>query len=93
MLTYLLTDFRKQTPVRSSTPDEKYNLTATPLTCTDGMDMKGQRVTVQFARGSRPRDYPMPDRTHPRPRRTAFRLSITGLPGDTSWQVSSPLVV
>ncbi|MDI1492988.1 MAG: hypothetical protein OHK93_004772 [Ramalina farinacea] len=78
--------FRKHTLVRSSEEDEKHILTSNPLLCIDGMDMKGQRVTVQFARGSRPRDYPMPDRTHPRPRRTAFRLSITGLPGDTSWQ-------
>ncbi|KAL9636022.1 MAG: hypothetical protein Q9164_003085 [Protoblastenia rupestris] len=51
-----------------------------------GSDLKGNRLTVQFARGSRPRDFPAPDRTHPRPRRTAFRMQITGLPGDTSWQ-------
>ena len=54
----------------------------------DGSDMNGSRLTVQFARGSRQRDFPAPDRTHPRPRRTAFRMQISGLPGETSWQVS-----
>ncbi|KAK4697186.1 hypothetical protein P7C71_g846, partial [Lecanoromycetidae sp. Uapishka_2] len=52
----------------------------------DGSDMNGSRLTVQFARGSRQRDFPAPDRTHPRPRRTAYRMQITGLPGETSWQ-------
>lgn len=51
-----------------------------------GSDMNGSRLTVQFARGSRQRDFPAPDRTHPRPRRTAYRMQITGLPGETSWQ-------
>lgn len=55
----------------------------------DGSDMSGSRLTVQFARGSRQRDFPAPDRTHPRPRRTAYRMQISGLPGETSWQVSS----
>lgn len=55
----------------------------------DGSDMNGSRLTVQFARGSRQRDFPAPDRTHPRPRRTAHRMQISGLPGETSWQVSS----
>lgn len=50
--------------------------------------MNGSRLTVQFARGSRQRDFPAPDRTQPRPRRTAYRMQITGLPGETSWQVS-----
>lgn len=49
--------------------------------------MNGSRLTVQFARGSRQRDFPAPDRTHPRPRRTAYRMQISGLPGETSWQV------
>ena len=53
--------------------------------------MNGSRLTVQFARGSRQRDFPAPDRTHPRPRRTAYRMQISGLPGETSWQVSSLL--
>ncbi|MCJ1480940.1 hypothetical protein MMC06_001095 [Schaereria dolodes] len=53
----------------------------------DGSDLNGNRLTVQFARGTRPRDtFAQPDRTHPRPRRTAFRMQITGLPGETSWQ-------
>ncbi|KAM0795393.1 hypothetical protein BDR22DRAFT_871532 [Usnea florida] len=51
-----------------------------------GSDMNGSRLTVQFARGSRQRDFPAPDRTHPRPRRTAYRMQISGLPGETSWQ-------
>jgi hypothetical protein len=55
--------------------------------------MNGSRLTVQFARGPRQRDFPAPDsRTHPRPRRTAYRMQITGLPGETSWQVSSLLL-
>lgn len=53
--------------------------------------MAGSRLTVQFARGSRQRDFPAPDRIHPRPRRTAYRMQISGLPGDTSWQVSISL--
>ena len=56
---------------------------------TDGSDLNGNRLTVQFARGTRQRDaFAAPDRTHPRPRRTAHRMQITGLPGETSWQVS-----
>ncbi|MCJ1335210.1 hypothetical protein MMC09_000478 [Bachmanniomyces sp. S44760] len=53
-----------------------------------GSDLKGNRLTVQFARGTRPRpdNFGAPDRTHPRPRRTAYRMQITGLPGETSWQ-------
>ncbi len=51
--------------------------------------LKDSRLTVQFARGSRPRDtFAAPDRTHPRPRRTAFRMQLTGLAEGTSWQVS-----
>jgi hypothetical protein len=59
----------------------------------DGSDFKGERLTVQFARGPRhkeafngPADRPPP----PRPRRTVYRMQITGLPTDTSWQVSIP---
>ncbi|KAL8838755.1 MAG: hypothetical protein Q9170_002004 [Blastenia crenularia] len=52
-----------------------------------GSDLNGSRLTVQFARGSRQRDFPgPPERPHPRPRRTAHRMQITGLPGETSWQ-------
>ncbi len=48
----------------------------------------GERLTVQFARGPRHRDtFAAPDRTAPRPRRTAYRMQISGLPGETSWQV------
>lgn len=50
----------------------------------------GERLTVQFARGSRHREGANfgnhGERTAPRPRRTAHRMQISGLPGDTSWQ-------
>lgn len=61
-------------------------------TTADGSDFKGERLTVQFARGPRRKEaFPgPPDRpTAPRPRRTMFRMQISGLP-ETSWQVSSP---
>jgi len=52
-----------------------------------GTMLKDSRLTVQFARGTRPRnDFQQPDRTHPRPRRTAFRMQLTGLAEGTSWQ-------
>ncbi|KAI9738975.1 MAG: hypothetical protein M1818_005289 [Claussenomyces sp. TS43310] len=52
-----------------------------------GSEFMGERLTVQFARGSRQRDaFAAPDRTAPRPRRTPHRMQISGLPGDTSWQ-------
>ncbi|CAF9923684.1 MAG: hypothetical protein GOMPHAMPRED_003420 [Gomphillus americanus] len=52
-----------------------------------GTDLKGQRLTVQFARGPRPREpYGAPERVHPRPRRTQFRMELTGLADGTSWQ-------
>ncbi|KAI9717263.1 MAG: hypothetical protein M1812_004790 [Candelaria pacifica] len=55
-----------------------------------GHEFMGERLTVQFARGSRAhRDFPAPggDRgSAPRPRRTAYRMQISGLPGETSWQ-------
>ena len=51
-----------------------------------------ERLTVQFARGARHKDgYQAgpPDRNNaPRPRRTIYRMQISGLPGETSWQVS-----
>lgn len=52
----------------------------------------GERLTVQFARGSRHREggFGNQERTAPRPRRTPHRMQITGLPNDTSWQVCSP---
>lgn len=52
----------------------------------------GERLTVQFARGSRHREGGAgpTERSAPRPRRTAFRMQISGLPSDTSWQVCFP---
>ena len=50
----------------------------------------GNRLVVQFARGGRPKEA-MPfhhDRNIPRTRRTVFRMTISGLPPETSWQVS-----
>lgn len=54
----------------------------------------GERLTVQFARGSRAREGPGgaggfggQERAPPRPRRTPHRMQLTGLPPDTSWQV------
>lgn len=57
----------------------------------DGSDFMGERLVVQFARGSnRPREYGHPEhRAPPRPRRTVHRMSISGLPFETSWQVSN----
>ncbi|KAL5595219.1 hypothetical protein FOVSG1_008908 [Fusarium oxysporum f. sp. vasinfectum] len=53
-----------------------------------GSDFMGERLTVQFARGSRHREggFGNHERTAPRPRRTPHRMQITGLPNDTSWQ-------
>lgn len=58
----------------------------------DGSDFKGERLTVQFARGPRRKENlpgPMDRPNMPRPRRTIFRMLVSGLP-ETSWQVSSP---
>ncbi|KAI9151897.1 putative intermediate filament protein MDM1 [Paramyrothecium foliicola] len=55
----------------------------------DGTDFMGERLTVQFARGSRHREgggFGNQERPVPRPRRTPHRMQITGLPNDTSWQ-------
>ncbi|KAL3962662.1 hypothetical protein ACCO45_004185 [Purpureocillium lilacinum] len=53
-----------------------------------GSDFMGERLTVQFARGSRNREsgFGTHERAPPRPRRTPFRMQITGLPNETSWQ-------
>ncbi|KAF2761252.1 hypothetical protein EJ05DRAFT_497803 [Pseudovirgaria hyperparasitica] len=53
-----------------------------------GSDFMGERLVVQFARGSRARNenFPNQERVTPRPRRTPFRMDITGLSTDTSWQ-------
>jgi hypothetical protein len=55
----------------------------------------GERLVVQFARGSRRNEpFSHQERPAPRPRRTAFRMTITGLPAETSWQVSiSPCTI
>lgn len=50
----------------------------------------GERLTVQFARGTRNREFAATERTAPRPRRTPHRMQISGLPGETSWQVCKP---
>jgi hypothetical protein len=71
-----------------------HNFQISPSTLTpgtDGSDFKGERLTVQFARGPRHKENfsGPPDRNAPpRPRRTIYRMQITGLPTDTSWQVS-----
>lgn len=59
----------------------------------DGSEFMGERLVVQFARGSnRPHDdRGYQPRMAPRPRRTVHRMTITGLPFETSWQVSRPL--
>ncbi|KAK4111312.1 hypothetical protein N656DRAFT_846098 [Canariomyces notabilis] len=55
-----------------------------------GSDFMGERLTVQFARGTRHREggsgYNHERNSAPRPRRTPHRMQITGLPNDTSWQ-------
>jgi len=53
-----------------------------------GSEFMGERLVVQFARGStRPRDgFEHQPRQAPRPRRTVHRMTITGLPFETSWQ-------
>lgn len=61
-----------------------------PYLITDGSEMMGERLVVQFARGSNrpPRDFDHPGhRPPPRPRRTVHRMTINGLPSETSWQV------
>ncbi|KAK3316106.1 putative methyltransferase-domain-containing protein [Apodospora peruviana] len=55
----------------------------------DGSDFMGERLTVQFARGTRNREggaFNNERNSAPRPRRTPHRMQITGLPNDTSWQ-------
>jgi len=49
----------------------------------------GERLIVQFARGSRRNEnFPEHARAAPRPRRTPYRMRISQLPVETSWQVS-----
>lgn len=62
------------------------------LTPTDGSDFMGERLIVQFARGSRRNENFTPhERVPPRPRRTPYRMRITNLPVETSWQVRYPV--
>lgn len=59
--------------------------------CTDGSDFMGERLIVQFARGSRRNENFTPnERVPPRPRRTPYRMRIANLPVETSWQVRHP---
>lgn len=54
-----------------------------------GSDLNGVRLTVQFARGSRHKESFHGDTnrpTPPRPRRTIYRMQISSLPSETSWQ-------
>ena len=57
-----------------------------------GSDFMGERLTVQFARGSRHREGGAPGFNNrergdaPRPRRTPHRMQISNLPSETSWQ-------
>ncbi|CAK7271395.1 hypothetical protein SEPCBS119000_004582 [Sporothrix epigloea] len=55
-----------------------------------GSTFMGERLTVQFARGARAtregNNNTPQERPPPRPRRTAHRMGVTGLPNDTSWQ-------
>jgi RNA recognition motif. (a.k.a. RRM, RBD, or RNP domain) len=55
---------------------------------TDGSEMNGSRITVQFARGARHKEnFSGPaDRAAPRPRRTIYRMVVEGLAPETSWQ-------
>ncbi|RAR07430.1 electron transfer flavoprotein-ubiquinone oxidoreductase [Stemphylium lycopersici] len=54
----------------------------------DGSDFMGERLIVQFARGSRARNenFTPHERVPPRPRRTPYRMRIANLPVETSWQ-------
>ncbi|KAF2766458.1 hypothetical protein EJ03DRAFT_177979 [Teratosphaeria nubilosa] len=55
-----------------------------------GSEFMGERLVVQFARGNQARPgrdgYHDAPRMAPRPRRTIHRMTITGLPFETSWQ-------
>ncbi|KAF2500141.1 hypothetical protein BU16DRAFT_534768 [Lophium mytilinum] len=52
-----------------------------------GSDFMGERLIVQFARGSRrTENFAHQERAAPRPRRTPYRMRISQLPVETSWQ-------
>ena len=91
-------------PVEPSATNQQYANVRQPSVCTivtttsthsltaiDGSDFMGERLIVQFARGSRRNENFTPhERAAPRPRRTPFRMRIGNLPVETSWQVSYP---
>ncbi|EWC43795.1 hypothetical protein DRE_07304 [Drechslerella stenobrocha 248] len=87
------TDARDIVPIpgRTNAPlrDAKHHALLSLRDRADGMEFMDSRLTVQFARGPRPQrtefNGPTGDRT-PRPRRTPYRMTISGLPTDTSWQ-------
>lgn len=74
-------------PLRRERHSQRSRLTRAIFEAFHGSDFMGQRLTVQFARGTRPRDNFHTERMVPRPRRTPHRMQISGLPGETSWQV------
>ena len=71
-------------------------LTSVCVAVFHGKEFKGQSLIVQFARsnnhhtGNRREFPPSGPGGFPRPRRTQFRMNISGLPPDTSWQVGLP---
>ncbi|KXT18604.1 hypothetical protein AC579_9836 [Pseudocercospora musae] len=72
-----------------STPPPRVMLSTTDIyRWLDGSEFMGERLVVQFARGStRLREgFEHQPRMAPRPRRTIHRMTITGLPFETSWQ-------
>jgi hypothetical protein len=77
-------------PVRSISQQTTPLAVAYVLAAFHGSDFMGERLTVQFARGTRNREFAPTERTAPRPRRTPHRMQISGLPGETSWQVCNP---
>lgn len=55
----------------------------------DGSEFMGERLVVQYARGSHRAPYEDRDGSRPqppRPRRTQWRMAISGLPDQCSWQ-------
>jgi len=53
----------------------------------------GDPLVVQYARGqNRPPRDDYQQRAVPRPRRTVHKMTISGLPGDASWQVSFSII-
>lgn len=86
-------DARDVVPGTNCSPASRYGFTDSFifLIAFHGSDFMGERLTVQFARGSRSREaFANTERTAPRPRRTPHRMQISGLPGETSWQVRVP---